>query len=274
MTVRRPLDTALAALRAHPRHVVLAALVAGLLLGRRARRRGGWPRLVARRARWPSRAALLAAAAVLDRPTFADARLAALDAGVLASMHGRTVETRAILLEPVRARERRHVRRAGPRSSTARAAANRPSCAPDAGRRPRARGRGHRLRARARWRRSGSPTRISASATLTRRSSRSVSARPGSGAAGSPGVLDGVRRTAEAGLDRGLDPPEAALLRGMVLGEDERLSEEVREDFQRSGLAHILAVSGSNVMLLAVLVLGCAGCRRAAARAAGAARWR
>ena len=41
----------------------------------------------------------------------------------------------------------------------------------------------------------------------------------------------------------------------MVLGEDERLTEEVRDDFQRSGLAHILAVSGQNVVLLIVLVL-------------------
>ena len=41
----------------------------------------------------------------------------------------------------------------------------------------------------------------------------------------------------------------------MVLGEDERLTPEVKDDFQASGLAHILAVSGQNVMLLAILVL-------------------
>ena len=76
---------------------------------------------------------------------------------------------------------------------------------------------------------------------------------------GVAGRLDAIRRRAEAGLDRGLAPREAALLRGMVLGEDEQLSDEVREDFQRSGLAHILAVSGSNVMLLAALVLGLCG---------------
>ena len=73
---------------------------------------------------------------------------------------------------------------------------------------------------------------------------------------GLAGALDSVRRRGEAGLERGLAAPEAALLRGMVLGEDERLTEEVRDEFQRSGLAHILAVSGANVMLLAVLVLG------------------
>ena len=73
---------------------------------------------------------------------------------------------------------------------------------------------------------------------------------------GLPGALDSVRRRAEAGLARGLSPPEAALLSGMVLGEDERLSEQVRTDFKRSGLAHLLAVSGQNVVLLAMLVLG------------------
>ena len=65
-----------------------------------------------------------------------------------------------------------------------------------------------------------------------------------------------MRRRAEAGLGRGLAAPEAALLSGMVLGEDERLSDEVRTDFERWGLAHLLAVSGQNVVLLAMLVLG------------------
>jgi hypothetical protein len=44
------------------------------------------------------------------------------------------------------------------------------------------------------------------------------------------------------GLDRGLHARDAALLRGMVLGRDERLDEEVGDDFRRSGLAHLLAV--------------------------------
>ena len=73
---------------------------------------------------------------------------------------------------------------------------------------------------------------------------------------GLSGALDATRRRAEAGLGRGLAPPEAALLAGMVLGQDERLSEAVRTDFKRSGLAHLLAVSGQNVVLLAMLVLG------------------
>jgi competence protein ComEC len=73
---------------------------------------------------------------------------------------------------------------------------------------------------------------------------------------GAVGAVDTVRRRAEAGLDEGLAAPEAALLRGMVLGQDEALGDDVRDDFKRSGLAHVLAVSGQNVMLLATLVLG------------------
>ena len=78
----------------------------------------------------------------------------------------------------------------------------------------------------------------------------------GASRGGLPGALDAVRGRAEAGLVRGLAPPEGALLAGMVLGQDERLSEDVRTDFKRSGLAHLLAVSGQNVVLLAMLVLG------------------
>jgi len=72
---------------------------------------------------------------------------------------------------------------------------------------------------------------------------------------GIAGAIDAIRRRVEAGLDGGLGPHEAALARGMVLGQDDRLSASARDDFQRSGLAHILAASGQNVMLLAALAL-------------------
>src|SRR3954451_1921926 len=41
----------------------------------------------------------------------------------------------------------------------------------------------------------------------------------------------------------------------MVLGQDEALSEDARQAFRASGLAHLLAASGQNVMLLAALAL-------------------
>ena len=44
----------------------------------------------------------------------------------------------------------------------------------------------------------------------------------------------------------------------MVLGQDEGLSEPMREDFRAAGLSHLVAASGQNVMLLAALVFGVA----------------
>ncbi len=72
---------------------------------------------------------------------------------------------------------------------------------------------------------------------------------------GVAGALDGARARAERALGSGLPPARAALARGMVLGQDERIEPLVKDDFRRSGLAHILAVSGQNVMLLGALAL-------------------
>jgi competence protein ComEC len=48
---------------------------------------------------------------------------------------------------------------------------------------------------------------------------------------------------------------EAELARGFVLGEDDRIDPITKEDFRRSGLSHLLAVSGENVTLLALLAM-------------------
>jgi competence protein ComEC len=62
-----------------------------------------------------------------------------------------------------------------------------------------------------------------------------------------------IRDRAAAGLGRGMPAREAALARGFVLGEDEEVDAETTEEFRRSGLSHLLAVSGENVTLLALL---------------------
>jgi competence protein ComEC len=72
---------------------------------------------------------------------------------------------------------------------------------------------------------------------------------------GVAGAVDRLREPAEKAVAAGLPPAEAALLRGMVLGQDEAIPEPVREDWRDSGLAHLLAVSGQNVMLLVALAL-------------------
>ena len=75
----------------------------------------------------------------------------------------------------------------------------------------------------------------------------------GAGRGGLSGRLDVVRRRAELALERGMPEAEAALARGFVLGQDDRIDSATREDFKRSGLAHLLAVSGQNVVLLCLL---------------------
>ena len=64
-----------------------------------------------------------------------------------------------------------------------------------------------------------------------------------------------IRERAETALGHGVPPREAALARGFVLGQDEAIDAGTVEDFRRSGLAHLLAVSGQNVALLALLAM-------------------
>lgn len=64
-----------------------------------------------------------------------------------------------------------------------------------------------------------------------------------------------IRERSSAGLGRGMPAREAELARGFVLGEDEGIDERTKEDFRRSGLSHLLAVSGENVTLLALLAM-------------------
>ncbi|MDX6717986.1 MAG: competence protein ComEC, partial [Solirubrobacteraceae bacterium] len=88
----------------HPRHVLLAALTAGLLLGPR------WPPSLAAAALVGvllARGAMLAVgvvAALLAGAAIADVRLAGLDRTELAPLLGREVDVRATLLEHPRER--------------------------------------------------------------------------------------------------------------------------------------------------------------------------
>ena len=64
-----------------------------------------------------------------------------------------------------------------------------------------------------------------------------------------------IRERAEAGLGEGMPAREAALARGFVLGDDDGVDAATKEDFVRAGLSHLLAVSGENVTLLALLAM-------------------
>jgi competence protein ComEC len=72
---------------------------------------------------------------------------------------------------------------------------------------------------------------------------------------GFAGLVDRLRRHAEAGVGAGLPGSIAALAQGLVLGQDEQIDAGTANDFKASGLAHLLAVSGQNVTLLALLAL-------------------
>jgi competence protein ComEC len=65
------------------------------------------------------------------------------------------------------------------------------------------------------------------------------------------GLADAVRRRLRKSVARGLGGSRAAVVEGVVLGEDSGLSEELRQRFRAAGLYHLLAVSGQNVALVA-----------------------
>jgi competence protein ComEC len=81
------------------------------------------------------------------------------------------------------------------------------------------------------------------------------------------GAVDSMRRRAETALGSRLPEEKAAVARGMVLGQDEAIDPLERDDFRRAGLAHVLAVSGQNVMLLCALALPLLGLIGAGPRA-------
>jgi len=72
---------------------------------------------------------------------------------------------------------------------------------------------------------------------------------------GVTGFVDSLRQRAEDALGRQMPEREAALARGFVLGQDEGIDDTTKRDFQASGLAHLLAVSGQNVVLLGLLAI-------------------
>ena len=76
---------------------------------------------------------------------------------------------------------------------------------------------------------------------------------------GLPGLVDRVRSRAREAIAGALEPEPAALMAGMVLGDDSAMSPGLREQLRRTGLGHIVAASGANVALLVGLVLGACG---------------
>jgi competence protein ComEC len=72
---------------------------------------------------------------------------------------------------------------------------------------------------------------------------------------GITGFADRMRHRLAGSIAPGLSGERRAVLAGLVLGEEEGLSGELRDRFRASGLYHLLAVSGQNVAFVAGGVL-------------------
>lgn len=240
----------------HPRHLVLAALVAGLLAAPLAPAPVVALALVAAAVAGRPPLALLAGAAVVLGAMVGQARLDAHARTQLTPLLGATASVPVVLLE-----QPRPVRY----GATALAELSVPLGGRGAGERvmlrigqrvawPTAQT-GAVVRVRGRLRALGPferhYARRGATAAISLEAADPTSARRG----GAMGLVDAIRTRAERAIDAGLPPPQAALLRGMTLGQDDRLTERTREEFRISSLAHILAASGQNVALLLTLAL-------------------
>ena len=72
---------------------------------------------------------------------------------------------------------------------------------------------------------------------------------------GVQGVLDRLRHSARAALRAGGDDESSRIATGVALGGTASLGDGTVEAFRASGLAHLLAVSGGNIVLLVAAVL-------------------
>ncbi len=69
-------------------------------------------------------------------------------------------------------------------------------------------------------------------------------------------TADTLRKKMLSGMHTALPGAEGDLLAGVCLGETASLSESVQEDFRRSGLSHLLVVSGLHMTVLAGAIMG------------------
>ncbi len=77
------------------------------------------------------------------------------------------------------------------------------------------------------------------------------------GAGGNPitGALEALKQGALKNIHRLYPDPEGSLLAGILLGVDTGLSGDLQEAFQNTGTAHIIAISGFNISIIAGLFI-------------------
>ncbi len=63
-------------------------------------------------------------------------------------------------------------------------------------------------------------------------------------------ALADVKRSFEGSIERALPEPYAAFMQGLLLGERDALPPDLEEQFRRTGVTHIIALSGYNITLV------------------------
>lgn len=69
-------------------------------------------------------------------------------------------------------------------------------------------------------------------------------------------IVLSVKDALHQAILRNLPVPESALLSGIVLGREQLIPESLKEAFQATGTAHIVAISGANISVLIAVALG------------------
>lgn len=69
-------------------------------------------------------------------------------------------------------------------------------------------------------------------------------------------ILSRIKHAFEENLERVLPEPHGAFLKGLMLGERESIPPELAESFNRTGVTHIIALSGYNITLVSNFFIG------------------
>jgi competence protein ComEC len=68
-------------------------------------------------------------------------------------------------------------------------------------------------------------------------------------------LLLSIRQRAQESINQMLPQPQAALLSGILLGDDHAIPEELQKDFRDTGMTHIIAISGFNIAIIAGVLI-------------------
>jgi len=72
-------------------------------------------------------------------------------------------------------------------------------------------------------------------------------------------LLVRFKQTLRDNINRALPEPQAGLLAGILLGDEQGISPEFEDDFRRVGASHIIAISGFNMVVISAIVMRVVG---------------